>query len=278
VQGRLARLDTAGLSFPVIVKPTDSSGGRGIGVCAHPDQLPAALVEAEQFSASGVVIVEEYLLGTHHTAEAIVVDGRVALLSVGDRVLTPPPHFVTAEHRMPSGIVGLPERVRDMLDSVCEALGYRWGSLNVDVLVTPDDRVILVELGARLGGNGSAELLGLVYGVDVIEASVRLAVGERPSVASRMQAHAAFRVITAGKSGKLVAIHGCDAVRSLPGVIDLVIAAQSGDHVDPYHRAGAKLGYVLASAATELLLRGTLDRVDELLSIEVVGSDDGSDE
>ena len=272
VQGTPAqvRAEATTLDFPVIIKPTDSSGGRGIGVCLTPDELVPALSYAAEGSPSGVVIAEELLAGTHHAAEAIVLDGRVALLAVGDRRLTPSPHFVTMENRMPSGVPGLVERVHVMLDEVCAALAYRWGSLNVDVLVRPDGQVVLVELGARLGGNGSAELLGLVHGLDVTEAYVQMVVGDRPDVTTRTTAHAAFRVLTSQNHGKLTAIGGAAEARALPGVVDLVLAAQPGDHVEPYHRAGAKLGYVMVTAPDRPRLQSTLDRVEKVLRIDVM--------
>lgn len=263
------RAAAAGLPFPVIVKPTDSSGGRGIGLCHAADELATAVRRAAAASPSGVVIAESYLTGTHHGAEAVIRDGRIVLFELGDRVVTPPPHFATVAHTMPGGSPAIAARVRAMLDRVCRAMAYRWGSLNVDVLVTADGQVILVELGARLGGNGSAELLGLVHGVDVTELAVRMAVGERPPVTPRRRAHAAFSVLRADRAGKLVAIHGLGTARALPHVVDVVLAASDGDHVEPYDRAGAKVGYLLAAAPDQTRLRATLDQVDALVRLDI---------
>lgn len=274
VQGPPGQVDASAtrLPFPVIVKPTDSSGGRGITLCHAPDELGGAIRRAAAASPSGVVIAESYLTGDHHSAEAMVRDGRIVLFDLGSRVMTRPPHFVTVAHTMPGGSPAIADQVRAMLDRVCQAMAYRWGSLNVDVLVTADGQVVLVELGARLGGNGSAELLGLVHGVDVTEASVRMAVGERPPLAPRQRAHAAFSVLRTEKAGKLLAIHGLRAARALPHVVDVVLAAAHGDHVEPYDRAGAKVGYVLVAAPDQARLRETLDRVDALVRLDVVES------
>jgi biotin carboxylase len=264
VQGTPAEVRAAAsrLSYPLIVKPTDSSGGRGISVCHSPADLDPAVAEAVGPSASGIVIAEEYLAGDHYAAEAIVADGKIVLFALGSRMLTPAPHFVTLQHQMPSA-PELTARVRAMLDEACAALGYRWGSLNADVLVTPDGDVVLIELGARLGGNGSAELLGLVHGIDVTETFVRMSIGETVELQATAGAHALFRAFGVDRPGKL------EEILALPEVVELVLAASPGEHVEPYHQAGAKIGYVVLSAADTDRLHTALDLVQSLLYAQV---------
>jgi biotin carboxylase len=216
-----------------------------------------------------VVIAEEYLDATHHTVEAVVTGGRVALMGITERRLTPPPHFVTLEHRMSTGSGPLPDRVRTMLDEACAALDYRWGALNVDVMVTTDGRVVLGEWGARLGGNGMAELLYLASGVDATEAYVRMALGQTVDVTARYTRHSAFRAIGAAIDGKLTGIVGLDQARALPGVADIVLAVAPGEHVVPYTRAGAKLGYALTYGDDQAAAVDALDRVERTLSFTV---------
>ena len=110
----------------LMVKPTDSSGSRGVACVSDLALLPDAIATANAFSGSGVVIVEEFLTGIDFTAEAIVVDGRVELLGISARRLTPPPYFVTVEHQMPAEEIPA-DAVRATLDALCAALDYRWG-------------------------------------------------------------------------------------------------------------------------------------------------------
>jgi biotin carboxylase len=270
VQGTPAEVRAAAsrLTYPVIVKPTDSSGGRGISVCHSPAELDQAVDEAVGPSAAGIVIIEEYLAGDHYAAEAIVADGNIVLFALGSRTLTAAPHFVTLQHQMPSP-PELTDSVRAMLDQACTELGYRWGSLNADVLVTADGDIVLIELGARLGGNGSAELLGLVHGLDVTETFVRMAVGETVELRTGTGAHALFRAFGVDRPGKLVALLGAEEIRALPEVVELVVAASPGEHVEPYHRAGAKIAYVVLAAADPERLHSTLACVQSLLYAQV---------
>ncbi|SEN75539.1 ATP-grasp domain-containing protein [Nonomuraea pusilla] len=256
------------LTFPLMVKPVDSSGSRGVSLCPEPGDLPGAVELAREWSLSGMIVAEEYLEGGHYTAEAFVVGGAVALIGVSERELTPPPLFITVQHVMP-GPPGLTEAVRGLLDRVCAEVGLREGPLNADLLVRPGGEIVLVEMGARLGGNGLAELLGLVHGVDVVEEYVRAAVGLPPRLTPSSSRHAAVRVLGAGREGKLVRVEGEDAVRALPGVVDLVLAASPGDHVERYTRAGAKLGYLTAAAPDRAALSRVLDEAARLLRFDI---------
>jgi biotin carboxylase len=213
--------------------------------------------------------VDELLDGDHYAVEAVVADGRIVLFGLGARRLTRPPHFVTMEHTMPGGDADLVARCREILDRIVAALGYPWGSLNADLLIGPDGRIVVIEMGARLGGNGSAELLGLVHGIDVTAAYVSAAIGERPDLTATPSGCATMRVLQTDEVGKLIAVHGVAEVRALLGVVDLILAARPGDHVEPYHRAGAKLGYLLARADDRARLETVLGDVDALLRFEV---------
>jgi len=256
------------LPMPVMVKPTDSSGSRGVQRIDDRASLRDAIATAESFSASGVVIVEDFLTGTDYTAEAIVVDGRVAVLGVTERRLTPPPHFVTVEHRMPAAAVD-PEQLRTVLNLLCANLGYRWGALNVDLIRTDDGRLVVVEWGARLGGNGMAELLALSSGVDATEAYVRMAAGERFNLTGTSTRHAGMRVLSAKREGKLTAIDGLADARAIDGVAEIVLAVTPGEHVVPYTRAGAKLGYVLVAGADDAAVASAFAAVDEVLRFTI---------
>jgi biotin carboxylase len=183
--------------------------------------------------------------------------------------LTPPPHYVTVEHRMPGGGSALAADVRTMLDAMCAALDYAWGAVNLDLIVTDDGRVVPVEWGARLGGNGVAELLQLTTGVDATAWYVRMALGERASPVPRHRQHAGFRVLGVTRSGRLTAIEGLEEARSVPGIASVVVAARPGDTVAPYTRAGAKVGYLLASGSDREAVTASLDKADELIRFVV---------
>ncbi|MFI6323801.1 ATP-grasp domain-containing protein [Nonomuraea sp. NPDC050556] len=258
------RYDDQDPAFPVIVKPVDSGSSRGITICSTAEEVPAAVEHAALVSPTGRVIVEEVVTGLDLCAEAFLQDGRIVLLGLSERV-TAPPGVVAIGHDMSPREDA--EVVRQ-LELVCAELGYRDGPLNADLFLS-GGQVVLIEIGARIGGNGLGEALGLMYGVDTVEAAVLLAIGERPRLDPKPPRHVAVRVLRSPSEGTLTGIRGLAEVVALPEVADVVVAAVPGDHVVPYTECRAKLGYVLASAESAEALAGALAEVDRLVQVDV---------
>lgn len=254
------------MRFPALVKPVDSSGSRGVVSCANPGKLASAVAESLEFSFSGRVVVEEHLDGRHLTIEALVVDGEIAFHAVTARTITPPPLFVTTAHEMP---VDLPGKTADalpgMLAAVAAELRYRNGPLTFDAVLQRDDELYLIEVGARMGGNGIAELVRHCHGVDLMAATMSLAVGEVPVLDPHPPVPALVHILASDRAGLLAEIDGLAEVRAMPEVKDLHLFVTEGSFVRPYEQAGYKLGYVVLSAestsalwSVENAVRGTL--------------------
>ena len=255
------------LSFPVIVKPVDSGSSRGITVCAAAGALGPAVAAAAAASPSATVIAEELVTGQDLCGEAFLQDGEVALLGLSDRVVEAP-QVVAVGHDMAPRDPALVKEVTRQLELVCAEVGYTDGPLNLDLFVTGDG-VVLIEMGARIGGNGMGEALGLMYGVDTVAAAVLLATGRRPDLTPRWNRHASVRMLRAGHAGTLVSLDGLPAALALPGVADVLVTASPGDRVMPYTECRAKLGYVLASGASADAVASVLAQVEELVTVGV---------
>ncbi|GAA2281626.1 ATP-grasp domain-containing protein [Nonomuraea roseoviolacea subsp. roseoviolacea] len=255
------------LSFPAIVKPVDSGSSRGITVCADPSGLAGAVEAAAAVSPSATVIVEELVTGRDLCGEAFLQDGRVALLGLSDRVVAAP-QVVAVGHDMAPRDETLTAEVTRQLEAVCAEVGYTDGPLNLDLFVT-GDAVVLIEMGARIGGNGMGEALGLMYGVDTVAAAVLLAIGERPELTPRWSRHASVRMLRSRSAGTLLALDGLSEALALPGVSDVVVTTRPGEPVVPYTECRAKLGYVLASGDSATAVAEVLAAVEDTVRVSV---------
>jgi biotin carboxylase len=264
------RAAALGLRFPTLVKPVDSTGSRGVVPCGEPGGLTVAIRQAIEHSPSGRVVVEEHLAGEHLTVEALVARGRVIFQAVSTRTITAPPYFITATQLLPAELSPeIDQRLTAMLNQLCAELGYVSGPLNLDAVLSDDGELYLIEMGARSGGNGLAELIETSCGVDLLAAAIGLAVGEHVVVAPREPKPALLEVLAADRPGTLTAVHGIAEVKALPEFVDLRLFVEPGDHVRPYTQAAHKVGYVVLSAPTPARLRAAAAVVARTVRVEV---------
>ncbi len=176
-QGNLQKL-----RFPIIIKPVDSSGSKGVTVLSTSEGVEQAVRDALEFSRCGHVVLEEYVEKSHKYligGDLFVKDGRVCLWGLlnchRDTRVNP---LVPVGKSYPLQLEGQDlEKVRGTLQRLIDLLEFRNGAMNVELIVDARHQPYLIDVGPRNGGNMIPDLLDLIYGVDVIEASVQAAMG-----------------------------------------------------------------------------------------------------
>jgi biotin carboxylase len=179
--GEDARAAVARLHHPVVVKPADSQGQRGMARVDDPERLEPAVADAIVASRTGSAIVEEFVTGPEVTASAWVSDGVPHVLVVTDRVTyNPPPHIgIAFRHVYPSAAAaGRLAEIVAQVRACAAAYEMAEGPLYIQMLVA-DDGVWIVEGGARVGGGHEAALIPHVTGVDLLDRLIDLALTGR---------------------------------------------------------------------------------------------------
>lgn len=239
------------LEFPVVVKPVDNMGARGVRRADTEGELRAALDTAWAQSRSRRAIVEEFLEGPELSLDAVVWDGRVTICGVADRHIVFPPYFVEIGHTLPSA---LPKEVLRQAEEVFVrgilALGLRTGAAKGDIKLTPRG-VMVGEIAARLsGGYMSGWTCPLATGVEVTEAALRLAVGLPPGDLTPMRARVAAERAFISIPGRIQSISGIGEAAAMQGVHEVFLRVHEGQEAElPINNMG-KCGNVIAAAGT----------------------------
>jgi biotin carboxylase len=208
------------MRVPLVVKPSDSSGSKGISVVRDHQRLAGAIAAAAAVSYAGVVIVEQTLAGRHCSAECLVRNGRPDFVAVSERTIKPP-NLVTVSHLVPARLgAAAAARLVGMIGLVCRALEIDRGPVNFDFVVDPRGEVYLVEMGARPGGNGTPQLVSEAFGANLVEASIRVAMGQPFRLRPRRRRAALLYLLHAERDGELAAVHGTDELAGLPELVD----------------------------------------------------------
>lgn len=172
--------DINGFSLPLIVKPTDRSGSRGVEKVTHLEDLDAAVKRACHESFEHRAIIEEYISGCEISVEAISFEGHHNILQITDKVTTGAPYFVELEHHQPSSLPDeIKERVKIIVLEALDALHIQYGASHSELKITSDGTIKVIEIGARMGGDFiGSNLVQLSTGYDFVKGVIEVALGQ----------------------------------------------------------------------------------------------------
>lgn len=243
----------AELGYPVVIKPVDNMGARGVRRIDSPEAMRDYLPVTIFNSREGAAVIEEYMDGPEVSIDTLVDNGDVHLLTIADRHIAHAPYFVEIGHTLPSA---LPRAVLDdVFDVMCrgiEALGITTGASKGDIRVTADGAKI-GEMTARMSGGFHCQYTDpLATGMNSIKAAIDLAAGKRldpVDVTPRWHRAAVERAIEA-EPGTVTAIDGVDEALGVPGVEHVFINVKEGSVVEPLTSNMGKPGHVIACGET----------------------------
>lgn len=226
------RLVLDSLQFPLVVKPVDNMGARGVRRVDDEEGLVDACRSAIPLSRSSRVIVEEFMEGPELSLDAVVYRGNPTVCGIADRHICFPPSFVEMGHTMPTALDSeTTARVEEVFKQGIRALGIDNGAAKGDIKLTSKGPMI-GEIAARLsGGYMSGWTFPLSSGVEVTQAALNIAVGIppgdlRPRI-SKVVAERAFISIP----GNVRRITGVDEAKALPNVAEVFVRVRAGDTV-----------------------------------------------
>ncbi|MEU0946913.1 ATP-grasp domain-containing protein [Streptomyces canus] len=258
----------AGLRFPLVVKPVDGSGSKGVTRVTCLDGLPAAVAHARTYSASGTVIAEEFVQGRQLTIDLFLRNGKSIMTCIKDQELVPAGFVV---RRISTAQLSQTEHdhLEASAERLCRALGIVDGPANFDLVLGADGQGRFIEANPRLSGDSIPRLHTAAYGVNVVGALVALALGEPfdDYLVPTRNAHAAVELIGSPlvTDGELVAWEGVAEARSIPGITDVELYAEPGDLVRPHDQSGHKIGLIVAAGASAAEALSALDAAGALI-------------
>lgn len=182
------KLQLEEMQFPLIVKPTDRSGSRGVQKVQTVSELHTAIDRAKNESFISEVIIEEYLTGTEVSVEAISWHGKHYILAITDKVTTGKPYFVELEHHQPCNLPSeIQEKIKVQTIKALDALNVTFGASHSEFKITESGDVFVIEVGARMGGDFiGSDLVLLSTGYDFVRAVIDVSLGQfhEPSIGS----------------------------------------------------------------------------------------------
>lgn len=173
-------VDSLDLNFPIIVKPVDRSGSRGVNKIEHSSGLEQSISLALSESFVKRAIIEEYIEGDEVSVETISWKGKHYILAITDKVTTGSPHFVELAHHQPSTLSkAVQEKIEILTKKALDALQIENGASHSEFKITPNGEVYVIEIGARMGGDFiGSHLVKLSTGYDFLSGVIQISLNQ----------------------------------------------------------------------------------------------------
>jgi biotin carboxylase len=169
-----------GFNFPLIAKPVDRSGSRGVTKVIFENELVEAVNYAINESFCKKAIIEEFIEGNEVSVEIISWNGKHTILAITDKVTTGAPHFVELAHHQPTKLdVVIQDKIKTEVIKCLNALEIKHGASHSEFKITDNGEVYIIEVGARMGGDFiGSHLVQLSTGYDFLEGVIDIALGK----------------------------------------------------------------------------------------------------
>lgn len=244
--------------FPVVIKPVDNSGARGVQRLTKGMDIAAALAYAQSFAYGGEVIAETFISGLQISTEGLFHDGRFYCTGFADRNYTrlddAVPFMVEDGGDIPT-ILNADQKklVEAEFEKAARALGIDWGPAKGDMIFGEDGKPYVIEIAARLsGGNFCYDKVPWSTGVDIVDILVDMAVGNRVDPARFMPTRnlATSQRYFFPAPGTIRKIDGLSVAEALPHVRKVDVWAKPGETVPATENHPSRVGYVISCAPT----------------------------
>ena len=261
--------------WPVIVKPTDAAGSKGVTRVDRPEDLKPALVYAMEHSISGHVIIEEFIekQGCSSDTDSISIDGKLAFISFNaqrfDADATNP--YTPAAYSWPSTFTKEQEAyLTSEIQRLIKILGLKTAVYNIETRIGTNGKPYIMELTPRGGGNRLCEMLRYATRVDMITAITRAMVGDpilEPIEQKPYNGHWAEIILHADKNGTFDYL---EISKELPAeIIEEDLWVKKGDRVESFEGANNAIGTLVLKFQTAEELEKAITNQREWLKVIV---------
>jgi len=269
--------DIKKITYPVIIKPADASGGLGVSVCKNETELRAAYGRALSWSKSKNVILEKYIVGDAVTVYYTVQDGYISLSAMSEKCHVKKGNFASLPYLLffpskytPIFLEDNDKKIKNML----KYLNVKNGFLFIQGFFVEGEFVVH-EMGYRFTGTDVYKIISAVNGVNAFEMFIRYSVSGEMSGwdlkhydnPNFMKCVCIWRPFI--KKGKIMKISGLDEISNYSEIINMVSFYSEGDILDDSLMGSLAQAVIMVSfiADTKEMLINTVKRAEKELII-----------
>lgn len=267
-----AKRDIGLFNWPVIVKPVDAAGSKGVTKVDDPDQLEDSIRYALSFSHCNEFIIEDFIekKGFSSDSDSFSVDGEMKFISFSSQRFDEEAQnpYTPSAYSWPSSISDVNQKeLAAEIQRLLNLLKMKTSIYNIEVRESINGKAYIMELSPRGGGNRLAEMLRYATGVDLITNAVRAAVGmDTEDVEQRpYDGYWAEIVLHSDTAGVFDKLWISEEIRG--NVIEEDIWIGSGEKVGGFSAANEAIGTLVLKFETEARLKEVMSNQTEYVRV-----------
>ena len=256
--------DADDLCFPLIVKPRDNSGSRGVKLCRSKEELQESLQEAMQYSHLDTVLVEEYIEGQEYSIEGLHYEGKSEVIQFTEKTTTEFPYNVELAHKQPANLTETQkESIRELITRIATCMGFENCPSHTELKIK-NRGIFVIETSPRLGGDYiTSTLVPLSTGINMEDQLLNIALGEKVDTKTGRVDRASGVCFFCLPEGVVKHIDPkINEVSSWPGVYGIDLKLHEGDSVNQITSSLNRYGEFIIEAANRERLDKMMDDID----------------
>ena len=261
--------------YPLMVKPVDSAGSKGVSKVDSADSLQTAIEYALGESHIGHFILEDYLekVGYSSDSDCFTINGKLCYCSFSDQLFDEDASnpYTPAAYIWPSTIpISAQCELESELQRLMHLLNVRTGIYNIETRLCSVGKPFIMEVSPRGGGNRLSEMLGYITSTNLVDNAVRAAVGDPVSdiIQPDYHGHLAEVILHSHKGGIFRCIN-IDRIVSDQYLLEKDLWVKEGNAVESFSGANKAIGTIALKAGSREPLDKIMDDIRNLIKVVV---------
>lgn len=260
------------LDFTVIVKPIDASGSKGVHKIISDDEFNPAFLDAMSYSRKKQVIVEEFIEKTGYQidGDGFALDGKIVFFGVMDQH-----HDLSCNPYAPIGL-SIPsiqkeeyqEAAKKQIQDIFSKLNIKFGAFNFEYIIGQNNQVYILEIGPRNGGNFIPDTVRFASNIDMIDYSIRCAVGDECIIPNiEFKSYASSFIIHATETGTYKGLEIADELKS--AIVHHTMFVCPGDSIHRFRNGGDSIGAMVIEFSSQEQMNYMIDNMNDYIKVIV---------
>ncbi len=267
-KGRLITQIPDDFNCPIVIKPRDNSGSRGVIFCDNRKDANQILEETKKFTRLETVLAEEVVEGKEYSIESLHYNGITKVLQITEKIVTPLPYYIELGHVQPADISDdIRAKIEEMVHNASQIFNFNNCGSHNEVKIN-NGKITFIEVSPRIGGDFiSSTLVLLSTGINMERALIEVVLGIEPTFEEPKPAASGVFFFDFPE-GVIRGIKPYDHIKSMPGVYDFRFDLKPGDRVPSIKLGTDRYGYVLLQAKNRDELFTLRDKVFREIKID----------